>query len=60
MPGVKLKHLKIHQYRNVRPGTELRFDDGINLVLGQNASGKTTLLSLLSAVSRSTFTELSE
>ena len=27
MPGVKLKHLKIHQYRNVRPGTELRFDD---------------------------------
>jgi energy-coupling factor transporter ATP-binding protein EcfA2 len=60
MPGVKLKHLKIHQYRNVRPGTELRFDDGVNLVLGQNASGKTTLLSLLSAVSRSTFTELAD
>ncbi len=60
MPGVKLKHLKIHSYRNVRPGTELRFDDGINLVLGQNASGKTTLLSLLSAVSRSTFTELAD
>ena len=60
MPGVKLKWLKIHQYRNVRPGTELRFDDGINLVLGQNASGKTTLLSLLSAVSRSTFTELAD
>lgn len=48
MPGVKLKHLKIHQYRNVRPGTELRFDDGINLVLGQNGSGKTTLLGLIS------------
>ncbi len=50
MPGVKLKHLKIHSYRNVRPGTELRFDDGINLVLGQNGSGKTTLLGLLSYV----------
>lgn len=60
MPGVKLRHLKIHSYRNVRPGTELRFDGGINLVLGQNASGKTTLLSLLSAVSRSTFTELAD
>ncbi|MBK9754230.1 MAG: AAA family ATPase [Nannocystis sp.] len=50
MPGVKLKHLKIHQYRNVRPGTELRFDDGINLVLGQNGSGKTTLLGLIACV----------
>ncbi len=50
MPGVKLKHLKIHQYRNVRPGTELRFDDGVNLVLGQNGSGKTTLLGLISCV----------
>ncbi|WP_293272332.1 AAA family ATPase [Nannocystis sp.] len=47
---MKLKHLKIHQYRNVRPGTELRFDDGINLVLGQNGSGKTTLLGLISCV----------
>ncbi len=57
---VKLKRLKINQYRNVRPGTELRFDDGVNLVLGQNGSGKTTLLALLSAVCRSTFTELSD
>jgi len=49
----RLKRLKILQYRNVRPGTELRFDDGLNLILGQNASGKTTLLSLLSSVCRS-------
>lgn len=52
---LKLKRLKILQYRNVTPGTELRFDDGLNLILGQNASGKTTLLALLSAVCRSAF-----
>src|SRR5690606_12677028 len=51
----KLKRLRIEQYRNVKPGTELRFDDGLNLILGQNASGKTTLLALLSAVCRSAF-----
>ncbi len=50
MSTVKLKRLKINQYRNVRPGTELRFDDGVNLVLGQNGSGKTTLLNLISAI----------
>jgi len=44
---VKLKRLKINKYRNVRPGTELRFDDGFNLVLGKNGSGKTTLLGLI-------------
>ncbi|MBA3550123.1 MAG: AAA family ATPase [Nannocystis sp.] len=60
MSTVKLKRLRINQYRNVRPGTELHFDDGVNLVLGQNGSGKTTLLSLLSAVSRSVFEELSQ
>ena len=51
----KLKRLRIDEYRNVKPGTELRFDDGLNLILGQNASGKTTLLALLSAVCRSAF-----
>lgn len=52
---LKLKRLKVLHYRNVAPGCELRFDDGINLVLGQNASGKTTLLALISAVCRSSF-----
>jgi energy-coupling factor transporter ATP-binding protein EcfA2 len=56
----KLKRLKILQYRNVRPGTELRFDDGPNLILGQNASGKTTLLALLSVVCRSTFEDIAD
>lgn len=57
---VKLKRLKILKYRNVRPGTELHFDDGVNLVLGQNASGKTTLLALISAVCRGDFSEFSD
>lgn len=52
---VKLKRLKILKYRNVRPGTELRFDDGVNLVLGQNGSGKTTLLGLIAAAAGSDF-----
>lgn len=52
---LKLRRLKIVRYRNVKPGSELRFDEGLNLVLGVNASGKTTLLALISAVCRSTF-----
>lgn len=55
-----LKRLKINRYRNVVPGTELRFDAGINLILGQNASGKTTLLTLLSAVCRSAFDQIED
>lgn len=47
---VKLKRLKIHRFLHVRPGCELRFDDGVNLVLGANATGKTALLGLLAAV----------
>lgn len=57
---VKLKRLKIHQYRNVRPGTELRFDDLRNLVLGKNGSGKTTLLGLIAAVSGHDFERLTD
>lgn len=56
----KLKRLTIHHYRNVKPGTGLRFDDGFNLILGQNASGKTTLLALLSVVCRSTFDDIAD
>lgn len=57
---VKLKRLKILKYRNVKPGTELHFDDGVNLILGQNASGKTTLLALISAVCRGDFSDFEE
>lgn len=46
----KLKRLKINKYRSIKPGTELRFADGINVLLGKNGSGKTTLLNLLAMV----------
>lgn len=55
---IKLKRLKILKYRNVKPGTELHFDDGVNLILGQNASGKTTLLALISAILRGRFQDI--
>lgn len=49
---LKLRRLKIDRFRNVAPGTELHFDDGVNVVLGKNGTGKTSLLALISAVCR--------
>lgn len=47
---MKLKWLEIEQFRTVKPGTRLVFDDGINVLLGKNGTGKTTLLELISAL----------
>lgn len=47
---LKLKRLKIHKLPRVKPGTELVFNDGINVLLGINGSGKTTLLKLLASL----------
>jgi AAA domain len=44
----KLTRLKIESFRNVEP-CELRFGDGFNVLLGLNATGKTTLLELIVA-----------
>ena len=55
---MKLTRLKIDKYRRVLPGTELFFDDGLNVLLGRNGTGKTTLLKLLSMCVRSNFEEL--
>jgi hypothetical protein len=44
----KLTRLKIESFRNVAP-CELRFGDGFNVLLGLNATGKTTLLELIVA-----------
>jgi len=30
----RLTRLRIHRFRHVKPGTELRFDEGINVLLG--------------------------
>ena len=58
MGNVKLKRLKIEKYRNVAPGTELVFNDGFNVLLGQNGTGKTTLLNLIAMVTASRFVRL--
>ena len=44
----KLTKLSIEQFRNVAP-TTLEFRPGINVLLGKNAAGKTTLLRLLAS-----------
>jgi energy-coupling factor transporter ATP-binding protein EcfA2 len=60
MVSMKLKRLKIDQYRNVAPGTELVFNDTWNVLLGQNGTGKTTLLNLIAMVVASDFSPLKE
>jgi ABC-type dipeptide/oligopeptide/nickel transport system ATPase subunit len=47
--------MRIDKFRGVKPGTVLEFSDGINLVLGKNATGKTTLLELIVAAVRFDF-----
>lgn len=50
-----LQRLKIHKCRVVAPGTELEFNDGLNLLLGKNGAGKTTMLRLIAAAIGSSF-----
>jgi energy-coupling factor transporter ATP-binding protein EcfA2 len=44
-----LERIKINRFRSIEPGTELRFSEGFHVVLGKNASGKSTLLDLIGA-----------
>jgi|GEM_PF-556976 len=55
-----LKWLKLHHFRHVQPGTTLTltFNDGFNVLLGRNGTGKTRLLDLISIVLRSDFASL--
>lgn len=57
---MKLTKLQIHRYRGAAPGTELLFSPSINLVLGANGTGRTTLLELLARVLASDFSGLSQ
>ncbi len=57
---LKLKRLTIHKHPRVRPGTELVFNDGFNVLLGVNGSGKTTLLELLVQVLNGRLESLTE
>lgn len=54
-PRLRLRSLKVHAFRDVRPGTELHFGSGFHLILGKNGTGKSTLLELLGAVSTLNF-----
>ncbi len=47
---VRLTRLKIDRFRNVKPGTDLRFGPTFNVLLGKNATGKSTLLDVIAAV----------
>jgi recombinational DNA repair ATPase RecF len=57
---VKLTKLVIHKYRNVTPGTEIDFSGQRNVFLGQNGTGKTTLLELIVMVFNSNFSQLKD
>lgn len=48
---MKFTSLYINNFRNLAPGLRLNFESGINLILGQNGSGKTNLLESLSILS---------
>lgn len=54
---LRIKRLKIIRYRNVEP-CELTFSDGFNVLLGKNASGKTSLLRLLAMIVQDHFEDL--
>lgn len=55
-PRLRLRSLVVHEFRDVKPGTKLEFGDGFHLVLGKNATGKSTLLQLIAAISGLDFT----
>ncbi len=55
---IHLTRLKVIRFRDVKPDTELHFSKGWNVVLGRNATGKTTLLHLISMALRGDFSEL--
>jgi len=55
---LKLRWLRIERFKNVLPGTKIEFSDGFNVLLGQNGTGKTTLLELISSVVRCDFGKL--
>jgi energy-coupling factor transporter ATP-binding protein EcfA2 len=47
---IRLERLKIEKYRRIAPNTELHFSPRHNVLLGKNATGKSTLLELIARV----------
>ncbi len=54
----KLKWLRVEEFRNLVPGTRLEFNEGLNVLLGKNGTGKTNLLHLISMALRLNFSAL--
>lgn len=46
----RLRQLQVNQFRNVKQKTVVHFDNGLNVILGHNGTGKTTLLELICAL----------
>jgi energy-coupling factor transporter ATP-binding protein EcfA2 len=56
---MKLRRLKIIEFLHTIGPVELGFSDTVTFLLGKNGTGKTTLLSLLAALVRHDFAEIS-
>lgn len=54
-----LSKLIVHHFRKVKPETTLELVEGFNVVLGRNATGKTTLLDLAAAADAFDFSRFS-
>jgi energy-coupling factor transporter ATP-binding protein EcfA2 len=57
---LKLRRLRVDKFRSLAKNAALVFSDGVNVLLGQNGTGKTTLLDLISMVVRSDFSGLAK
>jgi energy-coupling factor transporter ATP-binding protein EcfA2 len=51
----RLKYLRVDEFRHVRPGSMVELGPQINVVVGRNGTGKTTLLELVAALMSNDF-----
>jgi len=41
---VHISHLNISGYKNTKERSEIKFNKGLNILVGENGSGKTTII----------------
>ncbi len=56
----QLARLRVDRFRNARPGIDLKFGPTFNVLLGKNATGKSTLLDLIAAATNDDLSPYSE